>query len=60
MLQDQGRSAGFHPSGAVVAVGTMTGRSDTPLSMTAVVEFTCTSSLNVCLSRLVGFFSVQN
>lgn len=26
----------------------------------AVVELTCTSSLNVCLSRLVGFFSVQN
>ncbi|KAG7255229.1 hypothetical protein CRUP_011404 [Coryphaenoides rupestris] len=25
-IDDQGRSAGFHPSGAVVAVGTMTGR----------------------------------
>ena len=27
VLQDPGRSAGFHPSGAVLAVGTMTGRS---------------------------------
>lgn len=27
VLQDQGRSVGFHPSGAVLAVGTMTGRS---------------------------------
>lgn len=27
LLQDPGRSAGFHPSGAVLAVGTMTGRS---------------------------------
>lgn len=26
VLQDPGRSAGFHPSGAVLAVGTMTGR----------------------------------
>ncbi|XP_036005559.1 echinoderm microtubule-associated protein-like 2 isoform X2 [Fundulus heteroclitus] len=25
-IEDQGRSAGFHPSGAVLAVGTMTGR----------------------------------
>ncbi|XP_055082239.1 echinoderm microtubule-associated protein-like 2 isoform X3 [Periophthalmus magnuspinnatus] len=25
-IEDQGRSAGFHPSGAVVAVGTMSGR----------------------------------
>lgn len=27
-FQDQARSVGFHPSGAVLAVGTMTGRSE--------------------------------
>ena len=31
LLQDPGRSAGFHPSGGVLAVGTMTGRSASQL-----------------------------
>lgn len=32
LFQDPARSVGFHPSGAVVAVGTMTGRSVSHLS----------------------------
>lgn len=44
-LQDPGRCAGFHPSGAVLAVGTMTGRSGFCLDLTRLAGGECAAFL---------------
>lgn len=51
LLQDPGRSAGFHPSGSVLAVGTMSGR-----LVTYFLSNLCFSSRTpVELRRFIGY-----
>lgn len=46
--QDPARSAGFHPSGAVLAVGTMTGRSASVTILKLNANITITTGKLLC------------